>query len=59
MTSSGDVLIALSAEPYSLADHTDGRDPRGIGFGLEALAIIEVRDVEARADFLEMAVMPG
>lgn len=55
--SSGDVLIGLSAEPYSLGDYTDGQDPRQIGFGLEALAVIDSGDVEARANMLEMAVM--
>ena len=56
--SSGDVLVGVRAEPYSLADHTDGRDPRRIGFGLEALAIIGACDFQARADMLELAVMP-
>ena len=55
--SSGDVLITLAAETYTLADHTEGQDPRTIGFGIQALAIIDSADVEARTNINEMTSM--
>jgi glycosyltransferase involved in cell wall biosynthesis len=58
VSTSGDVLISFTAEPYALADHTGGLDPREIGFGLEALAVIAAGDAEARADITEMAMLP-
>jgi hypothetical protein len=49
----GDVLITLRARPYSLAPHTGGGDPRVIGFGLEALAVVGRQDSVARLDIQE------
>ena len=57
-SAAGDVLIGLHAEPYSLADHTGGGDPRRIGFGLEALAVIAERDVAARLALVELSLTP-
>ncbi len=48
-----ELLLTLSARPYNLLAHTEGRDSRDIGFGLEALAVVNRRDAVARLEVLE------
>jgi len=55
----GGVLVRLASPLYSLADHTGGGDPREIGFGIEALAVIATDDVMARCEMMEQMLMAG
>lgn len=48
-----ELMVTLMAPPYSLAPHTDGGDPREIGFGMEAMAVADRRDPQARLTVLE------
>ncbi len=51
------LLVRISAPLYSLADHTGGGDPRDIGFGIEAAAVIGRDDVAGRCEMLEWMLM--
>ena len=52
----GSVLVRLASPLYSLAEHGD---PREIGFGLEALAVIAAGDLAGRCEMLEQMLMAG
>ena len=52
--SATDIAVAFTAPVYDLGSHTGGADSRAIGFGLEAVAVMERVDIAARMDVAEV-----